>query len=177
VRLTRRDALVSLAAGGAVAGGLSLSAAHAARTLEFDDDGDDPLSGPEVATAVAVADAVYPSAVEGVPAFVEAYVGRLRPSRRDAVGAAAAGLDRRARDAYGAPFATLSRGDRETLLREVGVDRVVSKPEGTLAERIRYHLVNTLLYALFTSPTGSELVGIENPVGHPGGYDTYGEEP
>jgi hypothetical protein len=175
VRLTRRDALVSLAAGGAVAGGLSLSASHAARTLEFDDD--DPLTEAEVATAVAVADAVYPSAVEGVPAFVEAYVGRLRPSRREAVGAAAGGLDRRARDAYGAPFATLSRGDRETLLREIGVDRVVSKPEGTLAERIRYHLVNTLLYALFTSPTGSELVGIENPVGHPGGYDTYGEEP
>jgi hypothetical protein len=29
-----------------------------------------------------------------------------------------------------------------------------------------------MLYALFTSPTGSELVGIENPTGHPGGYES-----
>jgi hypothetical protein len=173
VRLTRRDALVALT-GGAVASGLSLSASHAARTLAFDDDA---LSEADVATAVAVADVVYPSAVGGVPAFVEAYVGGLSESRRAAVGDAAAGLDRRARDAYGAPFATLARSERETLLRDVGVDRVVSRPEGTLAERVRYHLVNTLLYALFTSPKGSELVGIENPLGHPGGYDTYERGP
>jgi hypothetical protein len=173
VRLTRRDALVSLTVGGVVASGASLSASYAARTLGSDE----ALSDADVATLAAVADVVYPSAVEGVTAFVETYVRRLDEGRRAATGEAVRRVDRQARDAFGAPFSTLSRDDREALLREMGVDRVTSRPEGTLAERVRYHVVNTLLYALYTSPTGSELVGIENPVGHPGGYDTYRWEP
>jgi hypothetical protein len=174
VELSRRDAVVALAVGGTVASGASLSASYAARTLEFDDEA---LSDADLATVVAVADVVYPSAVEGIPAFVEAYVRRLDDGRRDAMGDAARWVDRRARDAFGRPFPALPGRRRGTLLRELGVDRVASRPEGTLVERARYHLVNTLLYALYTSPTGSELVGIENPLGHPGGYDTYRREP
>jgi hypothetical protein len=42
---------------------------------------------------------------------------------------------------------------------------------------VRYYVVNELLYALYTSPTGGELVGIENPQGHPGGHESYQHEP
>jgi len=48
------------------------------------------------------------------------------------------------------------------------------RPDGTVPARIRYHLVNGLLYALFTSPVGTRLFGIRNPIGYPGGY--YGSD-
>jgi len=67
----------------------------------------------------------------------------------------------------------LSVADRDSLLREVGADTAPPDPDGTNAERVRFYVVNELLYALYTSPTGGELVGIENPQGHPGGTDTY----
>ncbi|MEA5408870.1 hypothetical protein VB773_15715 [Haloarculaceae archaeon H-GB2-1] len=50
-------------------------------------------------------------------------------------------------------------------------------PDGTTAERVRYYLVNEPLYALYASPTGGTLVGIENPQGHPGGTESYQRGP
>jgi hypothetical protein len=59
----------------------------------------------------------------------------------------------------------------------MGVQSAESDSGGGVPERIRYHLVNSLLYALFTSPMGSELVGISNPTGHPGGYESLTRAP
>jgi hypothetical protein len=50
-------------------------------------------------------------------------------------------------------------------------------PDGTDAGRVRYYVVNELLYALYASPTGGELVGIENPRGYPGGTASYRRGP
>jgi len=169
MRLSRRDALVALA-GGAATSGVSLAVSRAAHET---DPAESSLSSEELATVVAVATVVYPSAVEGIERFVETYVSGLDDARAGAMGEAAAGVDRQAREAFGTGFAALSADARETVLRDMGVDRVASNAEGTLPERARYHLVNTLLYALFTSPTGSGLVGIDDPVGCGSGFATY----
>ena len=86
-------------------------------------------------------------------------------------------LNDRAEAWYGAPFAALPVEDRDSLLREVGADTAEEDPAGTTAERVRYYVVNDLLMALYASPTGGELVGIENPQGHPGGTDNYQRGP
>jgi hypothetical protein len=59
----------------------------------------------------------------------------------------------------------------------MGVHTADPDSEGTDPERVRFHVVNELLYALYTSPTGGELVGIENPQGYPGGTASYREGP
>jgi hypothetical protein len=172
--LTRRDALAALAAAGA--GG------YAAATLSWDrlDDDDRTLAENERATLVAVAETVYPSAVSGVDEFVETFVvGRLteRPDRQEGIVDAIATVDDRARDRFDAPFRSLGTAMRERLLEEMGVNVVDPDPDGIGAARVRFYLVNELLYALYTSPTGGELVGIENPQGYPGGTATYRRGP
>ncbi len=170
MELTRRDALGALAAAGVVGGG---AVAYEAA----DPFGDD--SGPDhdpVETLRAVAEVVYPSELDGVDEFVETYVaGRAtdRPGYRSGIAAATGKLDELAREWYDAAVADLSPGDRDALLRDVGADTAPPDPEGTDAQRIRFYIVNELLYALYTSPTGGRLVGIENPQGHPGGIETY----
>ncbi|WP_058567363.1 gluconate 2-dehydrogenase subunit 3 family protein, partial [Haloferax marisrubri] len=126
-------------------------------------------------TMVAAGEVVYPSAAEGVSEFVETYVvGRARDdSRRAAMVDAATELDDVARDWEGAAFADLPADDRDRLLRELGVDAADPVPDGTLSERLRFHVVNELLYAFYASPTGGRLAGIENPIGHPGGAESY----
>ncbi|MEF8819284.1 MAG: gluconate 2-dehydrogenase subunit 3 family protein [Haloferacaceae archaeon] len=166
MELSRRDALAALAGVGSAAlagcGGTDPTAEPAS---------DLPLDG-----LVAVAETVYPSAVSGHREFVGTYVrGRAegRPAYRDALTATATELDERAVEWYDDPLPALSRGDRDALLREVGAETAEPRREGTLAERTRLYLVNDLLYALYTSPTGGELVGTTNPPGHPGGTASY----
>ena len=132
-------------------------------------------------TLVAVARVVYPSAVENVPEFVEAYSAvrvRERPAYREGARAATASLDGYARVHFDADaFLDLGRAARETVLDRMGVDTAEPDPEGTTAERVRFYLVNELLFALYASPTGSELVGLENPQGYPGGIRSYRRGP
>lgn len=173
MQLTRRDALAALSAVGAgtVAGCEAPTATDREPT-----EGEADL----LATLTAAAETLYPSAVEGHRAFVEAYVlGRLedRPDHRSGVEAAVATLEEAARDWYGSAFPDLDRETRDRLLREVGADTAEPVPEGTVSERVRYFVVNELLFAFYASPTGGELVGIENPVGHPGGIESYQHGP
>ncbi|AXG09974.1 gluconate 2-dehydrogenase subunit 3 family protein [Haloplanus rubicundus] len=173
--LSRRDALAALAATG-VAGVAGTA---------FLDDGDEatgtdpaapdatPVPDDGLATLVAVAETVYPSAAEGVDTFVETYVAGLPDDRRDEVLAVAADLDATARDWFDAPPADLDRSTRDDLLRDLGVDVADPDADGYLSERIRFHLVNELLYAFYASPTGGRLVGIENPIAYPGGTESY----
>jgi hypothetical protein len=178
--LSRRDAMAALTAVGAsTALGGTLSWA----VLADDTDGGDAPEGfdeRERETLLALADVLYPSAVSGVPEFVEQYtVGRVRDRPEYAAGMrdALARLDEYARDWTDTRFADLDPDRRDTLLRSMGVTVATPQRDGLDPERVRFHLVNELLFALYTTPTGGELVGIENPQGHPGGTTSYRQPP
>ncbi|MFB6151634.1 MAG: gluconate 2-dehydrogenase subunit 3 family protein [Haloarculaceae archaeon] len=167
MQLTRRDALVAL-------GALGIGSYGAGRIRGGDADDH------RVETIRAVAEVVYPSQVAVDREFVETWVdGRIhadeayeRESR-----AAIAALDETARREFGSAFAALSPGRRTAVFRRLGVDRVHSDRDGTTASRVRYYLVNELLYALYRTPVGGRLFGIENPPGYPGGRAAYREGP
>lgn len=77
-------------------------------------------------------------------------------------------------DANGEPFYEISSGSEKiSILSSLGVENAKSDSTGGIPSRVRYYLVNGLLYALFTTPKGSKLVGIDNPRGYPGGFATY----
>jgi hypothetical protein len=164
VELTRRDALAALAAtGGATAVGYAALG-----------DGEETTADDRVTeTLVAVAEVIYPDAATGVESFVETYVAGRTDDHRAGGREATAALDATARDWFDAPLVDLPPADRETLLRDLGVDVSDPDPDGSLSERIRFFVVNELLYAFYASPTGGRLVGIENPIGHPGGTESY----
>jgi hypothetical protein len=180
MKLSRRDALAALSALGtsATAGCL----ADAPRDAGPGDAGTDALAmGAEavVEVYVAVAEVVYPSELSGVETFVESFVSpRLdREDHGPAMAATVKEFDEIAQEWYGDRIVSLSPATREDVLEDVGARTAEEDPSGTLAERVRFYLVNELLLALYSSPTGGELVGIENPQGHPGGTDTYQRGP
>ncbi|ELY65607.1 gluconate 2-dehydrogenase subunit 3 family protein [Natronococcus jeotgali] len=175
MELTRRDAVAALAALG-VGGGAALGVGRLGR----DPDADGGVDAERIReTQVAAAAVVYPSEVSGTREFVETFLeGRLeQPAHAAALEEAVAELDDRAESWYGDAFAVLSVADRERVLEQVGADTADEDPDGTTAERIRYYVVNELLLALYASPTGGELVGLENPQGHAGGLETYRRGP
>jgi hypothetical protein len=180
MELSRRDAMAALAAAGAasVAGGAALTWSSLR-----DGDGDDETGSfdeGEIRTLVAAAETVYPSGMTGTPSFVERYVvGRVRdrPPYAEGMRDAVATLDIHAESRHDRPFADLTVDDRDAVLRAIGVADASADPDGGDASRLGYYLVNELLFALYSSPTGGELVGIENPQGHPGGIDSYRREP
>lgn len=129
---------------------------------------------------VATAEVVYPNDVEGVREFVETYaLGRIRerPEYRRGVREAVETLETLTTLWYDDRYTELKPRERDALLHELGVNTAEEDPGGTDAERMRYYVVNDLLFALYSSPTGGELVGIENPQGHPGGTDSYRRGP
>lgn len=171
--LTRRDALGALAAAGITGLG--------AASLTLEESGrESGLRERDVATLQAVARIVYPDEVEGVDAFVETYVvGRVtdRPAAVDGIRNAVDALDEAARTWEGNRFVDLGPATGDDLLRRISVAEADPDPAGADRERIRYYLVNEALFALYTSPTGGRLVGIENPQGYPGGTDSYQRGP
>ncbi|WP_058366905.1 gluconate 2-dehydrogenase subunit 3 family protein [Haloparvum sedimenti] len=190
MELTRRDAAAALAAFGV--GGVGAAGVREWRQSSAEGSEDAPVASDTAVrdALVAVAEVVYPSEVEGVPSFVESFLSGRLVDPDDAAGAseferahdaglreAVTTLNDLAASWYDAPVADLPPSDRDGLLREVGADTAEASPDGTDAERVRYYVVNELLLALYASPTGGELVGIENPQGHPGGTDTYQRGP
>lgn len=172
MRLTRRDAVVALAAAG-VGGGALLA-------LDEAEDVGTRVGERELATLVAAAEVLYPREVDGVAGFAERYVrGRADDRPTHAAGAAEAAryLDEYATAWHGTRFADLDVPGRDDALRRMGADGAAPDPEGTDVERVRYYVVNDLLFALYASPTGGELVGLENPPGHPGGLGSYRRGP
>jgi hypothetical protein len=171
MELTRRDVMAALAASGAAAGaGVSLAS----------DPGEGPVGDHEVDTLVAVARVVYPSEVEGVESFVRRYSierARSRPEYAEGIADAVAALDEYSRTWRDEAFASLETDLADRTLSGFDVDSAHPDPDGSDRERVRYYLVNELLYALFTTPTGGSLVGIENPQGHPGGTTSYRRGP
>jgi len=172
--LTRRDAIVALGASGIAVGAGALTWDSLANE---DTEG---FSQRQRETLVALADTIYPSDVTNVESFVEQYsVGRVRDRGEYRTGMAEAldALEEYARTWEERPYHELSGDDRDELLREFGVDTADSDPVGRAHERVRYYLVNELQYALYSTPTGGELVGLENPQGHPGGTESYQRPP
>lgn len=175
MRLSRRDAILALLAGGGAGIG-----AHVGSTPPPADWGRASRRPPDESSdrpMLAVAEVVYPSDVTATDEFVSTYVDGLESDRQRAIEATADALAEHTRRAYGEPFGGMTVAERDAVLRALGVDRIGSDPDGSLPERVRYHLVNQLLYALYTSPRGGQLVGIENPIGHPGGYESYQKPP
>lgn len=177
MEFTRRDT-VKVVAGG-LGSSVALSATSALRS-DREDGGSgtvEDVSDSERRRLLALADVVYPTRVEVTAEFVLSYVRSQSGERRSAMRTAGDRLDERSLSRYGAPFAELSADERETILEKMGVDRSQPDPDGTVPEQVRYYLINGLLLALFTHPKGSRLVGIANPRGHPGGYESYAEDP
>ncbi|WP_256290594.1 gluconate 2-dehydrogenase subunit 3 family protein [Halobellus inordinatus] len=182
MELTRRDALAALAAVGATVGGGVLAGRYdPPRADAASDAGSGSAAEPTLSTDLldlldAAAEVVYPSGVDGRRTFVETYVlGRTenQPAYREGLQEAAAQLDAVARDWRGQPYADLDADVRDKLLRDLGVETAEPVADGTITERIRFYVVNDLLFAFYSSPTGGRLVGIENPIGHPGGIESY----
>lgn len=171
VELTRRDAIAALAAAGVAVGGA---------LLLDDEDPSGPVGDHERRTLVAVARIVYPSAVEGVEAFVTDFLrGRVadRPDHAAGIADTVAYLDEYAETYHDARFLELDPAVREDTLRSMGVDSADPNPSGDGVQRVRYYLLNEVLFALYASPTGGELLGLENPPGYPGGTESYQRGP
>jgi hypothetical protein len=192
MRLSRRDALAALGAlglgGGAVAGGRVVGELAARGPPVADDPGSPPVDGADdgaidggvLAVLVACAEVVYPSDVTGHEQFVATYVGgraRSDAAHRAGLVETTAELDAVARDWHDEPFADLPGERRDRLLRDLAVHVADPDPDGSISARIRFYVVNDLLYALYTSPTGGRLVGTENPTGYPGGIESYRRGP
>ena len=174
MQLTRRDAVRALGTT-AVAGGLGIAVAEREhRALETTDRS---VTTKTMRRLVAIANTIYPSQVEVTEGYVKAYVSRLPDERREATVASIDAIARAVERTGAEPLASASSATVDVTLRRMGVDRVDADPDGTVAERVRFYVTNSLLYLLFTTPKGSRLVGIDNPVGHPGGFRSYQEEP
>jgi hypothetical protein len=178
--LSRRDAIAALTAAGI---GVSAGGLLAWDWLTDDDATDSEtgrLSETDRETLDALAETVFPSAVSGISEFVETYVvGRLdaHPEREKEMVAAIAVMDSYTQEWFDEPFRALERDERHEALDMMGVDVTDPDPDGTDVERVRFYLVNELLFALYSSPTGGELLGLENPQGYPGGTTTYQHGP
>jgi hypothetical protein len=174
MRLTRRDAVAALAAAGVAVGGATLLSDSPEESDES------PLDDGTVATLVAAAEVLYPSEVEDIDSFVGRYVRRRNadePARADAVTDTVAYLDEYTDAWFDAAFADLESAERDDAFRRMSVDTADPVPDGDDVERVRYYVVNELLFALYSSPTGGELVGLENPRGNPGGLASYQRGP
>ncbi|MFY4813122.1 gluconate 2-dehydrogenase subunit 3 family protein [Haloarcula sp. AONF1] len=186
--LTRRDALKALgAAGVTVTGGAAALTWNGSENDDTDESAEDDATssepdfgGHERETYRAVATIVYPSEVAGIEEFVDSYVaGRVEADSERAadMAAAVADLDAYTREWENSNFVAVDTATQEETLRGMGVNASDPDPHGDPRHRVRYYLVNDLLFALYSSPTGGELVGIENPQGYPGGTSSYQQPP
>ncbi|QGN08017.1 gluconate 2-dehydrogenase subunit 3 family protein [Halorhabdus sp. CBA1104] len=174
--LTRRDAIAALSAAGVALAGC----VAAPGTDERATDTDRQLTDHDRETMVATADVLYPTDVSGIEGFVERYVdGRIaeRPEHAEGIADALAYLDEYCQAWFERDFTALSRKERDNALREMRANEATPDPDGSDIEQVRYYVINDLLLALYASPTGGQLVGIENPPGHPGGLDSYQRGP
>ena len=183
MRLTRRDALAALSAAG-------ISAAAGCSAPDADSWGEEPVAtnAPEepalgeadLETLVALAGVLYPGEVENVAEFVEGWVRprvRERPEHGRGMLNAIATLEEYAENLEGERYVDLDSEAREELLSFMAVDTADPDPHGDDDERVRYYLVNDLLFGLYASPTGASLAGLENPPGYPGGTASYQRGP
>jgi hypothetical protein len=167
--------VAALAAAGVAAGGGS-----ALLAATDDESGDPPLADDTMGTLVAAAEVLYPSGVDDIETFVTRYIqprAAADSERAAAIADSVAYLDTYTKAWYETAFVSLSPPDRSEALNRMGADAADPDPAGSDVERVRYYVVNELLFALYSSPTGGELVGLENPRGHAGGLSSYQRGP
>ena len=174
MQLTRRDAILALAGGGVAVGAKSIAEGAMGTSPGGTDDS---LSAMSLDTLLAAADVLYPDQVDPSREFVETYTTRRFSDQFTEMEAAIDSLRQTARRETGRRFETLPPARRDAVLRATGADRAYPDPGGTTPQRLRYFVVNGLLYALYSTPRGAELVGSANPEGYPGGQEAYQEEP
>lgn len=168
MELTRRDAIIAL-------GGLGLTSTAWIGDSEATAD---ELSSEDVETLLALSEPLYPSAVTVNAEFIRTFVVGQHQLDADHVAGVVDALDRVRRESRrqtGSRPTELDPSARDELLRSMGVARAYPDPDGDAVQRIRYYVVNNLLYALYTTPKGGKLVGNPNPPGHPGGTTAYQE--
>ncbi len=173
--LSRREVIAALLAGGATGTAVSALPSGLVETETAERQGD--LTGANLEQLVAIAEVVFPSAIDVTAEDVSEYATRVPDDQRSAFHRTLTQLNRRVFGSHGRLLAEMSVQQRGAALRSMGIARVGSSPSGSLAERVRYYLINQLVYSLFTTPQGSELIGVENPVGYPGGYESYQRPP
>lgn len=172
--LTRRKTIAAVLTGG-LGSGVGLSGLSEGLQTSNSQRIQGPITNQETEVLISLAEVVYPSTISGYADLVEGYLEYQSSVRLQAIRDAARELDGAAKRRYGGAFASLNMDEREMLLRELGVDRAGADSSGSVPERVRSLLVNGLLYALFTNPAGTSLIGIENPRGYPGGYEYTAE--
>lgn len=173
MELSRRDALAALGAAGIALGGIGAYESGSLPEIESGHDVD-------VKTLVSLATVLYPSSVTEIEEFVRTYVnGRFEadPDHAEATSNAIAVLNEHAKIHHDAKFRELSPDKRDDVLWQMHMTNIEPDPAGSELQRVRYYLVNELLYALFSSPKGGQIVGTENPAGHPGGLEAYQRGP
>lgn len=175
MKLTRRDAVKALLGGGFASAAtvasseLIVNAKNSYATR--------PMTDAQEEIFISIAEVVYPPEVAGISEFAQEYLQGLDEANKTMISEATNELDRQSRRRLGRPFVELTIRKRQVFLRSMGVYRVKADPRGSLPERIRYYLVNELIYALLITPKGTKLFGIENPVGFPGGFSSFTVEP
>lgn len=175
MRLNRRDVIAALAASGVAFLGSS------AIFLSLDDNSkkeweDKPITESEVTGMVAAAKVLYPSEVENIEKFVTEYIrgqSNDNPEKIREMSKTITYLNKYSKSWYKKEFSDLDKKTRNRVFKQMDADSANPDPEGSDVERIRYYIINELLFALYTTPTGSRLVGLENPQGYPGGLKSY----
>ena len=176
MRLTRRDAMAALGAAGIAVG------AGAAWTTSNNgwEEPDQTIGPEELETILATAELLYPSEVDEIRSFVEHYVGTVaaeRPEHARGIAEAVAYLEEFTGAWFDDGFTDLAPPTQDEVLNRMNVGSAEPDPSGSDVERVRYYLVNELLLALYTTPTGGQLIGLENPHGFPGGLQSYQRGP
>ena len=170
MKLSRRDALVALTSAGIAVGGIATLRADRDPPATADDG---PDAEAILSTLTTVACVVYRTDVTNADTFVESYAAerlRRRPAYREGAQATVSDLDDYvAVHTDSARYAELETATAAAVLHRLGVETAAPERDGSISGRVRHYLVNDLLFALYASPTGGELVGIENPQGYPGG--------
>ncbi|MFC7019290.1 MULTISPECIES: hypothetical protein [Haloarcula] len=180
--LSRRQLLAALGGAAVAAGGYGYGVRGGAGLTPGGggDASDSPASPAHVETLTALAEAIYPPSMAVDESWIENRVfGRVEPQAGhfDQLVAAVEAVDTHARARFGGPVTALSPDHRRGVLHSLGATEVHPTADGTTAERVRFYLLGDLLYVLLTAPESSDLTGIANPPGHPGGTDVYTQGP
>ncbi len=175
MRLTRRDIIAALAASGVAIIGTK-TAIHSLDKDTKNQWKETPITKYKVKGMVAAAEVLYPSMVKNIEQFVTQYIRGKTNNNSEYVEEISDTFDylnKYCKSWYDRNFASLNPSKRDEVFKNMNAGSVTPDPEGSDAQRVRYYIVNELLFALYTTPTGSELLGLENPPGHPGGLTSY----